>query len=64
MKTRYVQLEFFKILLFILKIRLSFQFVSFICSFLQSEASLKFSNFNGQDFAKIQNFDGYDVIVP
>ena len=62
-ETRYVQLKFFKILLFLLKIQFSFQFVSFICRFVQSETSLSFSNFDQRDFVKIQNFDGYDVIM-
>ena len=31
--------------------------------FLQSETSLNFSNFDQQDFVKIQNFDGYDIIM-
>ena len=62
-ETRYVQLKFFKILLFILRIKYYFQFISFICRFLKSETSLNFSNFDRQDFVKIQNFDGYDVIM-
>ena len=62
-ETRYVQLKFFKLLLFVLKIKFSFQFMPFICRFLQSETSLNFSNFDRQDFVKIQNFDGYDVMM-
>ena len=62
-KTRYVQLKFSKILLFLLRIQISFQLVSFICRFLKSETSLNFSNFGRQDFVKIQNFDGYYVIM-
>ena len=58
-----MQFKFFKILLFVLKIKFSFQFVSFICRFLKSETSVNFSNFYRQDFVKIQNFDGYDVIM-
>ena len=62
-ETRYVQLKFSKILLFLLRIQISFQLVSFICRFLKSETSLNFSNFDRQDFVKIQNFDGYDIIM-
>ena len=62
-ETRYVQLKFFKILLFVLGIKFSFPFVSYIWRFLKSETSLNFSNFDRQDFVKIQNFDGYDVIM-
>ena len=43
-----MQLKLFKILLFVLKIKLPFQSVSFICRFLQSETSLNFSNLNGK----------------
>ena len=32
-------------------------------SFLQSETSLNFSNFDRQDFVKIQNFDYYGVMM-
>ena len=32
-------------------------------SFYKSETSLNFSYFVRQDFVKIQNFDGYDVIM-
>ena len=48
-----------------LRIKFSFQFVSFlnICRFLKSEMSLNFSNFDRQDFVKIQTFDGYDIIM-
>ena len=49
----YVQLKFFKILLFVLKKKLPFQFLSFICRFLKSETSLNFPNFDRQDFVKI-----------
>ena len=48
---------------FVLKIKFSSQFVSFIDRFLQSETSLNFSNFDKQDFVEIQNFDGHDVIM-
>ena len=34
-ETCYVQLEFFKILLFVLEIKLSFQFVSFVIFYTQ-----------------------------
>ena len=61
--THYAQLKFFKILSFVLKGTVSFQSVSFICRFLKSETSLNFPNFDRQDFVKIQNFDGYDVIM-
>ena len=57
------QLKFFKILVFALRIKFSFQFVSFICRFLQPETLLNFSNFDRQDFLKIQNFDVNDVIM-
>ena len=53
----------FKILLFIVRITFSFQFVSFICCFLKSETSLNLSNFDRQDFVKFQIFDGYDVVT-
>ena len=52
-----------KITLFVSKIKISFQFVSFICRFLQSEKSLNFSNFDRQDLVKIQDIDGSDVIM-
>ena len=58
-----MQLKFFKILLFVLKIELSFQFASFTCRFLQSETSLNFSNFDRQDFVKFQNSESCDVIM-
>ena len=58
-ETRFVQFEFFKILLFVLKRKFSLQFVSFICRcFLKSETSLNFSNSYPQDFVKAQNFEG------
>ena len=56
-------LKFFKIQLFLLRIKFSFQFVSFICCFLQSETSLNFSNFDRQDFIKIQYFACNDVVM-
>ena len=62
-ETRYVQLKFFKILLYVLRIKFSFQFVSYIWRFLKSETSLNFSNFDRQDFVKNQSFDSYDVIM-
>ena len=62
-ETSYVQLKFFKIILFVLKIQFFFQFVLFICRFLKSETSLDFFNFDRQDLLKIQNFNTYDVIM-
>ena len=63
LKTRFVILNFFKILLFILKITFSFYFVPFICRFLKSETPLNFSSLTGKIFVKTQNFDSYDVIM-
>ena len=57
-ETRYVQPKFFKMLLFVITVNLSFQFVLFICRILKSETSLKFSKFDREDFVKIRNFDG------
>ena len=51
-ETRFVQLKFFTILLFVLKRKISIQFLSFICRFLKSETSLNFSNFDRQDFVR------------
>ena len=61
-KTRFVILNFFKILLFTLK-RKSFYFVPLICRFLNSEMSMNFSSLIGEIFVKTQNFDSYDIIV-
>ena len=60
-ETRYVQLELFKILLFVLQILLIVFFS--ICIIYSSETSLNVSHFDQQDFVKIQNFEGYDVIM-
>ena len=62
-ESRCVQLKFFKILLFVIRINFSCQFVSLRGHFLKSETSLNFSHFDRQDFVKIQNFNGYDVIM-
>ena len=62
-KTRFVILNFFKILLFILKRKFSFYFVPLICRFLNSERSIDFSCLIGEIFLKTQNFDSYDVIM-
>ena len=62
-KTRFVILNFFKILLFILKRKFSFYFVPLICRFLNSETSINFSSLIGEIFVKSQNFYSYDVIV-
>ena len=50
-ETRSVQLKFFKRLLFVLK-RI---FFSISITYLKSETCLNFSNFDRQDFIKIQN---------
>ena len=55
-ETRYVQLKFFKILLFVLRIKFPFQFVSLICRFIKPETSLNNSNFDRQDFVKYPKF--------
>ena len=60
-KTRFVILNFFKIMLFILK--RMFYFVPFICRFFSSETSLNFCILIGEIFVKTQNFDSYDVIM-
>ena len=61
--TPFVILNFFKILLFILK-RKFFYFVPFTCRFFfNTETSLNFSSLTGEIFVKTQNFDSYDVIV-
>ena len=62
-KTCFVILNFFKILLFIIKRKFYFYFVPFICRFLNSETSLNFSSLTGEIFVKTQNFDSYDVII-
>ena len=63
-KTPFVILNFFKVLLFILKSKCFFYFVPFICRFfLNSETSLNFSSLTGEIFVKSQNFDSYDVII-
>ena len=55
--------NFFKVLLFILKMKFSFYFVPCICRFRNSETSLNFSSLIGEIFVKTQNFDSYDVIM-
>ena len=62
-KTRFVILNFFKILLFILKSKFFFYFVPFICRFINSKTSVSFSSLIGETFVKTQNFDSYDVIM-
>ena len=62
-KTRFVILNFFKILLFILTRKFSLYFVPLICRFLNSETSINFSSLIGEIFVKTQNFDSYDVIM-
>ena len=42
----YNSVKFFKMLIFVSKIKFSFHFLSFICRFLKSETSLNFSNFD------------------
>ena len=56
-------LNFFKIMLFILKKMFSFYFVLLICHFLNPETSINFSSLIGEIFVKSQNFDSYDVIM-
>ena len=56
-------LNFFKILLFILKRKSFFYFVPLICRFLNSETSINFSSLIGEIFVKTQIFDNYDVIM-
>ena len=63
LKTRFVILNFFKILLFILKRKFSFYFLPLICRFLNSETSINFSSLTGEIFVKTQNFDSYDIIM-
>ena len=62
-KTRFVILNFFEILLFILERKFSFYFIPLICRFLNSETSISFSSLIGEIFVKTQNFDSYDVIM-
>ena len=62
-KTRFVKLNFFKILLFHLKRKFSLYFVPLICRFFNSETSINFSSFIGEIFLKTQNFDSYDAII-
>ena len=64
-KTRFVILNFFKTLLFILTRKFSFYFVpggQFVV-FLNSETSISFSFLISEIFVKTQNFDSYDVIM-
>ena len=62
-KTRFVILNFFTIVLFILKKTVFFVFCNIYLSFLKSETSLSFSSLIGEIFVKTQNFDSYDVIM-
>ena len=62
-KIRFVILNFFKILLFILKRKFSFYFVPLICRFLNSETSMNFCSLISEIFVKAQNIDSYDVIM-
>ena len=62
-KTRFVILNFFKTLLFLLKRKFSFYSVPLICRFLNSKTSINFSSLIGEIFVKTQNFDSYDVIM-
>ena len=62
-KTRFVILNFFKILLFILTRKFSFYFVPLICRLLNSETSINFSSLISEILVKSQNFDSYDVIM-
>ena len=62
-KALFVMLNFFKILLFILKRKFSFHFVLFICRFFKSETSLNFSTLINKIFVKTPNFDSYDFIM-
>ena len=62
-KTRFVIINFFQKLLFVLKRKFYFYFVSFICPFFNSETSLSFSSLTGEICVKTQNFDSYDVIM-
>ena len=57
LKKRIVILNFFKIMLFILKRKFHFYVEPLICRFLNSERSLNFSSLIGEFFVKTQNFD-------
>ena len=50
-------------LLFVLKTKFSFHFVSFICRFFESETPLNYSTFDQLDFVKSQDFDSNYVVV-
>ena len=63
LKNTFFNTQFFKILLFILKRKLSLYFVPLICRFLNSEKSSNFSSLIGEIFVKSQNFDSYDVMM-
>ena len=57
-KARFVILNFFKILLFILKRKFSFLFCTvYLLLFFNSETSLNFSSVTGEIFVKTQNFE-------
>ena len=62
-KTRFVILNFFKILLFLLKRKFLLYFVPLMCRFLNSEKSIGFSSLTGDIFVKTQNFDSYNIIM-
>ena len=59
----FVILNFFKILLFILKRKFSFHSVPFICRLFKSERSPNFSILISKIFVKTENFNSYDVIM-
>ena len=54
LKKHFVILNFFKILLFILKRKFSFYFVPLICRFFNSETSINFSSLIGEIFVKLK----------
>ena len=62
-KTPFVILNFFKIQLFILKRKISFHCVPFICQRFKSETSPNFSILISKIFVKTKKFDSYDVIM-
>ena len=62
-ETHFVILNFFKILLFILKRKFSFYFVPLICPLLNLETSINFFCLIGEIFVKSQIFNNYDVIM-
>ena len=57
-ETRFAKLKFFKILLLVLKKVFCFKkLYHLFVAFLNSRKFLNFSNFDRQDFVKIQKFD-------